>query len=334
MGVKISITIGIFLLFSILILPSVSALDIGMYYIWHYSDDYESDWASYAGNIYDAFNYLQSYNWGISWTATGLEEVRTDYPIGHGQNLPSYFTIEDIIKDVAQKSEWLKIDYESYDMIVFIFANTRDAYVVDYSSPMYASDSAFKYPEHRILLAHEILHTFGCGDGWGGDKCIMSYLGDDAIICSQCMDRFELHNYKKRPYSDVVPNGGNGNGNGDCNGVGWLASTCINNEIWSCEGLATNPQLKFVKSCGLETCKTDGHSAWCESKAVCGNGMCESGESPITCPSDCRPPPNVSFLSILWFFKNFWWLIVIIFVIALVLLYRKGKLKGLEKKLS
>jgi len=178
-------------------------LDIGLYYVWHYDDDFDIYHWNWIGNgLYESELYLTSYNNQIYWEYTGLEDIKVDYPIGHNQALPSYSDMRTIIYEIRQKATAFDYYYNHYDMIIFVFANTREAYSVDYSSPIYMSEETLTDTNRKILVSHEILHTFNCFDGEGGNKCITAYLGLDAIICQSCLDKFKMENYKKIPLGE------------------------------------------------------------------------------------------------------------------------------------
>ncbi len=97
-------------------------------------------------------------------------------------------------------------DYELYDISLFVFANTHNAYSVNYQTPIYVSDSAFLTEAEGVetLLEHEIAHVFGLPDHMEPftnpeyDLCIMGnlYLGR-MQFCSECQAKFVETNFRK-----------------------------------------------------------------------------------------------------------------------------------------
>lgn len=97
-------------------------------------------------------------------------------------------------------------DYGLYDIPLFVFANTREAYSVDYQTPIYVSDRTFLMEAEGIktLLEHEIGHTFGLLDHIRPftnpeyEFCIMGnlYLGK-MQFCSECAAKFIEDNFNK-----------------------------------------------------------------------------------------------------------------------------------------
>jgi hypothetical protein len=105
----------------------------------------------------------------------------------------------------AMNSDFAR-DYELYDISLFVFANTHNAYSVNYQTPIYVSDSAFLTEAEGVetLLEHEIAHVFGLPDHMEPftnpeyDLCIMGnlYLGR-MQFCSECQAKFVETNFRK-----------------------------------------------------------------------------------------------------------------------------------------
>lgn len=160
---------------------------IGIFYIWHYSQDYNANWkATLKPGLNIATTRLSNY-FGISWPYSMVAEFQTSYPTGNGN------PVDRNCEYAAAESG---LGYSAYETPIFVFANTREAYSVNYQPPIYMSDKAILTEENQTqtLIEHEIMHIFGLPDHNAPhtkpmyDNCIMGnlYLGK-IVFCSECL---------------------------------------------------------------------------------------------------------------------------------------------------
>lgn len=180
--------------------------------IWYFYNDYLSpNWrtpVSQAFNI--ALPRLRNY-FGTSWDFQFMREFRTT--VRYDTAIMPNKCIQ-AVTELANSDPAFKAEYNSCELPLFIFADSTDAFIFDYMSPVWSSDSAFLHEiEGQVIIEHEIGHTFGLPDHvkpWAKpyyEYCMMGnpYVGS-IQLCPECKPKFILSNYKKHPYSDVVNN--------------------------------------------------------------------------------------------------------------------------------
>lgn len=189
-------------------------LSIRVWYIYHYPEDYLSDWADklFPG-VRVALNRLSEYT-GIEWPLWHGKSFQTTQPIGKGKSISvDVDMVWAAVRELARSDPDFGWQYRSVDLPIFIFANTSGAFCVDYYSPIYGSDSMLTLEAlgQMTLLEHEIGHVFGLPDHIKPftnpeyNNCIMGnlYLGK-VQFCSECQLRLVEANYKKTPYETVL----------------------------------------------------------------------------------------------------------------------------------
>lgn len=190
-------------------------LNLRFWYIWHYPEDYDPDWmTAFRPGISLALERLSLYT-GTSWSYNFGKSFRTTQPIGHGQSVSlDIDAVWEAVRELAERDPDFQWQYRTCDLPIFVFANTREAFVVDYYSPVYVSDEWLIREAARrdlIVVEHEIAHTFGLPDHMKPfakpeyNDCIMGnvYLGE-VRFCSECRPKFIRSNYRKTYYEWIV----------------------------------------------------------------------------------------------------------------------------------
>ncbi len=185
-------------------------MEICVWYIYRSSSDYDPQWKSNLRvGIELALGRLRTYT-GWSWTYRFIAEFQTSRNIGWGKALDVDEAIEATI-ELATSQANFQADYDGCQLPIFIFANSRGAFSVDYHSPIYGSDQMVFY-EDETLIEHEIGHTFGLPDHMKPfdnpqyAECIMGnlYLGR-IQFCNECRSKFlNQSNYSKASYYDLI----------------------------------------------------------------------------------------------------------------------------------
>lgn len=155
---------------------------------------------------------------GTSWSFDfANSSFQTSQPIGRGQSVSlDVDAVWEAVRELAENDPDFQWQYRSCDLPIFIFANTKGAFSVDYYSPIYGSDDMLlsEASEGLTLLEHEIGHTFGLPDHMKPftnpeyANCIMGnlYLGE-IKFCSECQPKLIKPNYRKTLYEWIIGKG-------------------------------------------------------------------------------------------------------------------------------
>jgi len=182
-------------------------LNICVWYIWY--NQYNPDWVNtFTPGMNLATSRLSVYT-DTLWSYEFVESFQTSYPIsGH---LDVNKAIAAVI-ELANSDSTFKTKYDSCDIPLFIFSNSKDAFSVDYRSPIYGSDQMMELESAEMtLIEHEIGHTFGLPDHMkpfsnpAYESCIMGnlYLGE-IRFCPECQLKFVRSNYNKSSYEELI----------------------------------------------------------------------------------------------------------------------------------
>jgi len=182
------------------VIPPPSEFNVGVYYIWHYSDDYKSNWASLVepGLSLGLNRFGEYMNRQVSYKFEG--EFNTSATIGHGEPLDTH-KVDQAIRELCGQIPLADI-YNNYACIFFIFANSHDAFVYDYHAPIYLSDTTFfvEGETGKCLIEYELFHCFGLSykTCTPNEACLEKDPEMTEItLCSYCQQHAIWENYGK-----------------------------------------------------------------------------------------------------------------------------------------
>jgi len=182
-------------------------MDLCIWYIYY--DNPNPNWktpVSQAFNI--ALPRLENY-FGTDWDYQFMGEFQTS--VRYDKAIMPNKCIQ-AITELANSNPDFRDNYTKCELPFLVFANSTDAFIFDYKSPVWSSDDAFvREQEGLVIIEHEIGHTFGLPDHvkpWAKtyyENCMMGNPYVDSIqLCPECAPKFILSNYKKHPYSAIV----------------------------------------------------------------------------------------------------------------------------------
>lgn len=189
-------------------------LSVRIWYVWHYPQDYYPNWEDrLAPGMRVGLSRLSSYT-GSNWALYYGKSFQTSQPIGGKRSISADVSaVWRAIREFAQNDPDFQWQYRSVDLPVFLFANTRGAFSVDYHSPIYGSDNMpiVEASSQETLVEHEVGHAFGLPDHMKPftnpeyNDCIMGnlYLGR-VKFCSECRARFVRENYRRASYEQIA----------------------------------------------------------------------------------------------------------------------------------